>query len=163
MNNNNKFHNCTDIIDIRFLFQFNVGYRKLRHFQVLCNVHYISSRVAWIPSVVHICSLIPICSDEKQKVHSSSKQGFQSHKTKEQTLIFSSALLLPTPIHSRKREHEPLPHLAKIHLVVSPPTPYPPPQKCRRMVKGEIGKNGYAIWGVKNTPCCRPKIVQKDC
>lgn len=153
MNNSNKLHNCTDIVDIRFLFQLNVGYRKLRHFQVLCNVHYISSRVTWIPSVVHICSLIPICLDEKQKIHSSSTQGFQSHKTKELTLIFSARLLSPTPIHSRKREHEPLSHP-------------PPPKKCRRMVfntQEKLQKMGTQFGGVKNTPCCRPKIVQKDC
>ena len=162
MNNNNKFHNCTDIIDIRFLFQFNVGYRKLRHFQVLCNVHHISSRVAWIPSVVHICSLIPICSDEKQKVHSSSKQGFQSHKTKEQTLIFSSALLLPTPIHSRKREHEPLPHLAKIHLVVSPPPPYPPPPKnAEGWLKEKLEKMGTQFGGWKIHLVVAPKLCRR--
>ena len=162
MNNNNKLHNCTDIVDIRFLFQFNVGYRKLRHFQVLCNVHYISSRVTWIPSVVHICSLIPICLDEKQKIHSSSTQGFQSHKTKELTLIFSARLLSPTPIHSRKREHEPLSHLAKTQLVVSPPPP--PPPKCRRMVfntQEKLEKMGTQFGGWKIHLVVAPKLFRR--
>jgi len=81
----------TDIVDIGPLFQLHISDHKLRHLQILCNIHYITCGISWIPLVINISGLITIYKTQTMLVSQENMED-QARETKKWWYLHDSSI-----------------------------------------------------------------------